>query len=110
MSITRSASAQPLSRRRALLLAGVVPLAVAGCGTSGDDGGSGGTREVDAGRGPVEVPAQPRRVVSLSGALTGYLYTLEAPVTASDAPCSAPGRTPRGSRRPGRRARSAREP
>lgn len=85
MSITRSASAQPLSRRRALLLAGMLPLAVAGCGTSGDDGASGGTREVDTGRGPVEVPAQPRRIVSLSGALTGYLYTLEAPVTASDA-------------------------
>jgi iron complex transport system substrate-binding protein len=85
MSITLSASASRMSRRRALLLAGALPLAVAACGTSGGDGASGGTRQVETSRGPVEVPAQPRRIVSLSGALTGYLYTLDVPVTASDA-------------------------
>lgn len=86
MNTTRTPT-RHLSRRGALVLAGLLPLMAAGCGQSGDSGSEqdGGTRSVDTERGPVTVPAAPSRVISLSGALTGYLYTLDVPVIASDA-------------------------
>jgi iron complex transport system substrate-binding protein len=42
------------------------------------------TRTVTTDRGPVEVPADPQRIVVLSGGLAGYLYALDAPVAATD--------------------------
>lgn len=60
---------------------------VAGCGSGGDAAPSaeeGGTRTITTDRGPLEVPADPQRIVVLSGGLAGYLYALDEPPVAAD--------------------------
>ncbi len=42
------------------------------------------TRTISTEQGTVEVPADPQRIVVLSGGLAGYLYALDAPVAATD--------------------------
>lgn len=42
------------------------------------------TRTVSTEHGDVTVPGDPQRIVVLSGSLAGYLYALDAPVTATD--------------------------
>lgn len=70
----------------AALLAVLLGL-VAGCG-SGAEGGGGaeesGTRTITTDKGPLEVPAEPKRIVNLSGGLASYLYALGAPPVATD--------------------------
>lgn len=68
----------------ALLIAAVTATAVA-CGSStSDDAADSGTRQVTTPKGEVTVPADPQRIVVLNGALAGYLYDLDAKVTAAD--------------------------
>ncbi|GAA4994366.1 ABC transporter substrate-binding protein [Pseudonocardia tropica] len=70
----------------AVVLAVVLGL-LAGCG-SGDGAapadGTGDTRTITTDRGPLEVPADPQRIVVLSGGLAGYLYALDEPPVAAD--------------------------
>jgi iron complex transport system substrate-binding protein len=91
MSATRRPSPGP-SRRRGAVLTGALSLALlaTACG-GGEPAPSGGsapatpaTRSVTTDRGPVTVPGDPQRIVSLSGGLTGYLYALDAEVAATD--------------------------
>lgn len=70
------------------LLAGLLGLA-AGCGAGAEGGESGGgeaagTRTITTDKGPLEVPADPQRIVVLSGGLAGYLYALDKPPVATD--------------------------
>jgi iron complex transport system substrate-binding protein len=59
-------------------------LALAGCSSDGGDAAADvATRTVETEQGPVEVPADPQRVVVLNYALAGYLYDLEIPVAAT---------------------------
>ncbi|MCD0444016.1 ABC transporter substrate-binding protein [Glycomyces sp. A-F 0318] len=59
-------------------------LALAGCSSGAEDAAADGeTRTVETEQGPVEVPADPQRVVVLNYALAGYLYDLEVPVVAT---------------------------
>lgn len=62
----------------------VAVVAVAGCSSSAEPAAEGGTRTVQTQKGALEVPADPQRVVVLNGALAGYLYDLDVPVTAAD--------------------------
>ncbi|MFI9509700.1 ABC transporter substrate-binding protein [Nocardia sp. NPDC052566] len=66
----------------ALLILAVV--AVAGCSSASDDAAKSGTRQVQTERGAITVPADPQRIVVLTGTLAGYLYDLGAPVAAAD--------------------------
>ncbi|GAA3746301.1 iron complex transport system substrate-binding protein [Spinactinospora alkalitolerans] len=69
----------------ALVAAGL--LAVPACATGGDPGAAsadgGATRAVRTDKGEVEIPAEPRRVLSLNASLTGDLLSLGAPVAAT---------------------------
>ncbi|MFC3965706.1 ABC transporter substrate-binding protein [Nocardia jiangsuensis] len=67
----------------ALLAAALLALS-AGCGGGAGTGSGSGTRDIATERGTVAVPADPQRVVVLNGALAGYLYDLDVPVTAAD--------------------------
>ncbi|MBK1783165.1 ABC transporter substrate-binding protein [Prauserella cavernicola] len=64
----------------------VVALVAAGCGTS-SSGESGtpasGDVTVETDQGPVSIPSDPEKVVVLNSGLTGYLYALDVPVTAT---------------------------
>lgn len=76
-------------RSRRLGAAGAAVLAtvtMAGCATGNGAAAPGGpgTRTITTDRGPLEVPAAPKRIVVLSGGLAGYLYALDAPVVAAD--------------------------
>ncbi|WP_028936983.1 ABC transporter substrate-binding protein [Pseudonocardia spinosispora] len=63
----------------------VVLLALSGCAASPDAGpGASATREIVTAHGTVRVPAQPKRIVVLSGGLAGNLYELGAPIAATD--------------------------
>jgi len=82
-----------LTRRRALGLAAALPLAMAapaGCAEAGPGSGAGpeaaasATRTVSTARGPVRVPAEPKRIVVLSAGLAGYVYALGGSVAATD--------------------------
>jgi len=82
-----------LTRRRALGLAAALPLAMAapaGCAEAGPRSGAGpeaaasATRTVSTARGPVRVPAEPKRIVVLSAGLAGYVYALGGSVAATD--------------------------
>ncbi|MFC9896298.1 ABC transporter substrate-binding protein [Nocardia sp. NPDC127579] len=82
-----SSSITPPVRRTAALLALllVALAALLGCGSGTDSAAAdGATRVVQTERGPVTVPAQAKRIVVLSGGLAGYLFALDAPVTATD--------------------------
>ncbi|MFJ7086931.1 Fe2+-enterobactin ABC transporter substrate-binding protein [Streptomyces griseus] len=76
----------------AVLAAGVLALTACGGGGEGDADAKGGdkaaatTRSVkhDAGT-TAKVPAQPKRIVSVSVTMTGHLLALDAPVVASQA-------------------------
>ena len=58
---------------------------VAGCGSGVDGGGeAAGTRTITTDKGPLEVPADPQRVVVLNGGLAGYMYALDEPPVATD--------------------------
>ncbi|MBF6285635.1 ABC transporter substrate-binding protein [Nocardia cyriacigeorgica] len=81
MFVTRSTTR--LRAAVAMLILALTAL-VAGCGADSEATDSAGTREVQTERGPVQVPADPQRIVVLNGALAGYLYDLEAPVAAAD--------------------------
>ncbi|MEQ3550304.1 ABC transporter substrate-binding protein [Pseudonocardia nematodicida] len=77
-------------RRRGRLVAALLAgaLALAGCsagggGAAGSDVDS-GTRTITTDRGELEVPADPQRIVVLSGGLAGYLYALDVPPVATD--------------------------
>ena len=60
-------------------------LALTACSADAAEAGSGsGTRVVSTAKGDVTIPAEPARIVALSSAITGYLYTLDAPVVATD--------------------------
>ncbi|QNG18772.1 ABC transporter substrate-binding protein [Rhodococcus triatomae] len=60
-------------------------LALTACSADAAEEGSGsGTRVVSTAKGDVTIPAEPARIVALSSAITGYLYTLDAPVVATD--------------------------
>ena len=90
----RTALFRTASRRGAglVVLAALVATMTAACGTDSDGGGdaaAGGVRSVthDAGT-TANVPASPKRIVSLSVTLTGHLLALRAPVVATQA---APG-------------------
>ncbi|SFM61012.1 iron complex transport system substrate-binding protein [Pseudonocardia ammonioxydans] len=70
----------------AALLAVLLGLVTA-CGSGAGEGGGGeaaGTRTITTDKGPLEVPADPQRIVVLSGGLAGYLYALEKPPVATD--------------------------
>jgi iron complex transport system substrate-binding protein len=70
-----------------LALALVVLAGCSGGGTPAPQAGTASepaTRTVTTDRGPVQVPADPQRIVVLSGGLAGYLYALDAPVVATD--------------------------
>lgn len=70
------------------LVAGAAMLALLGLTACGDDTPSGdsgsGTRSVATDQGTVRVPADPQRIVVLSGGLAGYLFALGSPVVATD--------------------------
>ncbi|WP_336085069.1 ABC transporter substrate-binding protein [Nocardia sp. SSK8] len=67
----------------ALLILALVA-ALTACGTADSGTAASGTREVSSAKGPIQVPADPRRIVVLNGNLAGYLYDLEATVVAAD--------------------------
>lgn len=69
----------------AAALAVVLGLA-AGCGsgTAGGEAEASGTRTITTDKGPLEVPADPQRIVVLSGGLAGYLFALEKPPVVAD--------------------------
>ncbi len=72
-------------RPLAALLLALLGLLTVLTACSSDDGGSdGGTRVVKTEKGDVTVPAEPKRIVSLAASLSGYLFTLDAPVAATD--------------------------
>ncbi|APE33432.1 iron siderophore-binding protein [Nocardia mangyaensis] len=71
--------------RAALALVILALVAVlAACGDSATDATDTGARTVPSAKGPIEVPADPQRVIVLNGNLAGYLYDLEATVVAAD--------------------------
>ncbi|MFC4377619.1 ABC transporter substrate-binding protein [Nocardia halotolerans] len=73
-------------RRRAapaLLILALVAVLTA-CGNSSSGTTDAGPRTVASAKGPVQVPADPQRIVVLNGNLAGYLYDLEATVVAAD--------------------------
>nr|QIE08719.1 iron compound ABC transporter, periplasmic [Nocardia sp.] len=73
-------------RRRAapaLLILALVAVLTA-CGNSSSGTADAGPRTVASAKGPVQVPADPQRIVVLNGNLAGYLYDLEATVVAAD--------------------------
>jgi ferric enterobactin transport system substrate-binding protein len=72
--------------RRELLVGGaaLAVLGLAACGSDEEPDAGEATRSVQTDKGAVRVPADPRRIVVLSGSLTGYLLALGAPVVASD--------------------------
>lgn len=76
-----------MSRTRQLIgvLALVPVLALPACGSRpAETAGGAPTREVVTAHGAVRVPTEPRRIVVLSGGMTGSLYALGVPVLASD--------------------------
>jgi iron complex transport system substrate-binding protein len=59
-------------------------LLLSGCSAGGEEAADAtATRTVETDQGPVEVPADPQRVVVLNYALAGYLYDLDVPVAAT---------------------------
>ncbi|MFB9893765.1 Fe2+-enterobactin ABC transporter substrate-binding protein [Planobispora takensis] len=83
-------------RRRwaAAVVAASTVLGLAACGSGTEAApaqsasgaaGTGGTRSVQHEAGTTEVPASPKRVVSVAVTLTGHLLALEAPLVASQA-------------------------
>ncbi|MFD3510591.1 ABC transporter substrate-binding protein [Nocardia sp. NPDC058666] len=79
-------SVHPITARlRATLLAVAIAATAVACGsTTTDQPANSGTRDVHTAKGLVTVPADPQRVVVLNGALAGYLFDLDADVTAAD--------------------------
>jgi iron complex transport system substrate-binding protein len=71
MTPVRSTRTGPALDRRHFLVGAAAVLGVAACGDSGSDDGAGGapsgTRTVQGSRGPVEVPAEPKRIAALVG-------------------------------------------
>ncbi|MET9978434.1 Fe2+-enterobactin ABC transporter substrate-binding protein [Streptomyces microflavus] len=81
-------------RSAAVLAAGLLALTACGGGDTADKGSANGkndkaaavTRSVEHDAGTAEkVPAQPKRIVSVSVTMTGHLLALDAPVIASQA-------------------------
>jgi iron complex transport system substrate-binding protein len=69
----------------AVLAATLLLATMSACGNddAGDTPAAAGSRTVQHDAGSTEVPAQPKRIVSLSVTLTGHLLALDAPVVAS---------------------------
>ncbi|OZD62622.1 Fe2+-enterobactin ABC transporter substrate-binding protein [Rhodococcus sp. 06-1059B-a] len=88
-------TSRTFTRAAAVLIASTV--ALVGCSSSADDAAensettaaasSDGSwpRTVDTEQGPVEIPAQPERILSTAVTLTGSLLAIDAPVVASGA-------------------------
>jgi iron complex transport system substrate-binding protein len=81
MFTTRSSGS--LRAALTLLILALVAVLTA-CGDSSSDNAGAGSREVPSAKGPIQVPADPQRIVVLNGNLAGYLYDLDATVVAAD--------------------------
>ncbi|MFZ2240188.1 MAG: ABC transporter substrate-binding protein [Gordonia amarae] len=74
-----------LTRREFTVAGGFVVLgaALTACSSSEPAGNSGGTRTVSSAKGPVEIPADPQRIVVINAGLAGSVYALGAKVAAT---------------------------
>ncbi|MEV0650774.1 ABC transporter substrate-binding protein [Phytomonospora sp. NPDC050363] len=74
----------PSLRHLAAVTLASAALLLTGCAPDESSGTeAAATREVTTDRGPVTIPAAPKRVVVLNYALAGYLYKLDVPVVAT---------------------------
>lgn len=84
MTESRTRRVVPVAAALAAILAGATACGQDSSKAQSQEGGSGATRTVDTPKGRVQVPAEPKRIVMLTGGLAGYAFHLGAPVAATD--------------------------